>query len=348
MSMGEFQVIGTKHKPGTIRESVLNRWKPEVFYRVLRSQGLEKLIIFREFGAPIVYKGGFLQGILEKKPPLADLTKMCSVEFPSTESKKMPKAKLLLCGSKLNMHEDHVDLRNGCASLDRFEMVIQAIETCIYDSSVFSSKEIAFHKFLGFIPPPPPKGIGQSEWEKYAGTVGEVPPLSEDALKRLSGPCLLTNVEDQASRPRMGDTHVVFWRPSTINGKPLSANLLRKTKMMNFRFLSAAISQHEAINQPIEKGYWLAMYKKPLVGVQSFIEQGYAYPQVLEALAGVLLNHAVMSKGMLRRGDRVNHTLCEELYNGKSIIVGGVDANNLDIVIDNGTGNSGICPVVRL
>lgn len=348
MSMGGFQVIGTKHKPGTIRESALNRWKQEVFYRVLNNQGLEKLIIFREFGAPIVYKGGFLQGILENKPPLADLTRMCSVEFPSTESKKVPKAKLLLCGSKLNMNEDRVDLKDGCASLDRFEKVIQTIETCIYDSSVFSSKEIAFHKFLGFIPPSPPKGIGQSEWEKYAGTVGEVPPLSEDALKRLNGPCLLTNVEDQASRPRMWDTHVVFWRPSTINGKPLSAILLRKTKMMNFRFLSAAISQHEAIHQPIEKGYWLAMYKKPLAEVHSFIEQGYAYPQVLEALAGVLLNHAVKSKGMLRMSDRVHYTLCEELYNGKSIIMGGVDANALDIFIDNGADKPGICPVMRL
>lgn len=365
----------TEKKPGSIKEIELKEWKQEAVYGHLESWGLRKLFIFRSFGAPIVYKGGFLQGILEKRPPLSELTEMWSVEIPGEGSRQVPKAKLVQCGSHIDQMMQDVgnrilQLSEKCASLRSLDKIIGLIETRPFDAKAPRKREAAFRQFLGFTPLPPyiPLSIGRNEWERHFGSMTKIQNMPQEVLLRMLGPCPLTKVKDLETSPLMGDTHVFFWRPAKWLDESFTVKSFReicvqnasKNRYLGYKYAGPGILEDVTINKPLKRGYWVAMYKKPLalklslVQQQKFVDEqcpGYAFPKTLEAVIGSMMHHAC-TKG-LRRAEvlQLHYTRCEESIEMQSVLVGFLNlTSRVDIRTDRDVipKQIGVCPVIRL
>ena len=188
-----------------------------------------------------------------------------------------------------------------------------------------------------------------------------MPPPPKELLEALKGACPITGKDF-----KMIDTHVILWMPPTLNGEPMTVNSLEKMatadafgeNKMPYEFCYEPIRDDAAINQPLEGGYWLALYKKPVAAGESYADQqkfitdncpGYEVPKVREVIAASVMQYGCSGdkkERILDREHAVWYSRCEEQIEFFRVIVGALSSSGLfvrcrytDYV------NVGVCPV---
>jgi hypothetical protein len=169
----------------------------EKFWDQIKEQKPKKLIIQSnsENVEPIVYEEFTLNKLVEKKPPLQDLTDEYVLAFRTGEPLTETKAKLLLCGDFFDgifrsamkeVKEKTIDLSE--VSLNGFSGILSMVETGKLDVGVEKGdyEEAIDHLLFNRQPinMAPNEGVyGKDDWEKHWGKIGEVPPLPKEAFE---------------------------------------------------------------------------------------------------------------------------------------------------------------------
>jgi hypothetical protein len=352
-------------KTETISEAKLAGKHKETFWDTLESQGAEKLIITCKNGKTVTYEKGFFNRLLENKPDLADLTHFVTVEFSDGSEQEKTKAMLLMCGTTLeNLFEvlEFPSISLTEISSEDFQGVMHAIENEVVDIISYSEGVQLAMEYLDFHP----AGVGvhgRRDWNARGIDVGEVPPLPKELLKALNQPCPIAK-----DGSKMIDTHVILWMPPTLNGAPITVNTLEEMatsaefgkNKIGYESCDSAIRTDAVINQGLEKGYWLVLYKKPIAEGQSYEKKqqyitdncpGYEMPKTRETIACCLMQYGCSGdkkERILAREDEVRYSTSEERVGGLQVVVGGLDSSGFRVRKHYGDFNYiGVCPVRR-
>ncbi len=354
-------------KTETISEAKLSGMHKETFWDTLEAQGTEKLVIACKDGKTVTYEKGFFNRLLENKPELADLTQFLPVEFSDGSEQEEPKAKLLMCGKTLenllgDIEGERIPL--PIVTPEDFQGVMHAIANEVVDISIYSEGVVRAMDYLDFHPAGVPEGVhGKKDWNARGVDVGEVPPLPKELLEALNKPCPIAK-----DGTKMIDTHVILWMPPTLNGEPMTVNSLEKMatadafgeNKIGYEYCYDSIRGDNAINQPLERGFWLALYKKPVEGGRSFTDQqkfitdncpGYEVPKVREVIAASVMQYGCSGdkkERILASESDVCYSRCEERIRGYQIVVGALVSAGLISVSGNfsgGIAHVGVCPV---
>lgn len=190
--------------------------------------------------------------------------------------------------------------------------------------------------------------FGKTDWERYFGTVDNEPPLPDNIMDILQGPCPI------CPGKMIQDTHILTFIPSSINGQPLTLDclmeLIKAPKSSGHatiyrRYDSEVKSQHGS--KGLHSPTWVLMSRDIIPGSRnkSFDEQlqivgmqgkqtpmVYEPPRVLEAAASILLHYAKTGQ-RLYMDQPYTYTRCQESISpGQSpIVVGGFSPEGLDI-----------------
>jgi hypothetical protein len=356
-------------KTETISEDKLRGMHKETFWDSLEMQGTKKLVIVCKEGKKVTYEKGFFNRLLENKPELADLTQFFKVEFSDGSEEMETKAKLCMCGKTLeNLFEDiqleNIPLPISLVSSEDFQGVLHAIENEVEDISTYSEGVRHAMNYLDFHPARVPEGVhGKKDWNARGVDVGEVPPLPKALLEALNEPCPIAK-----DGSKMIDTHVILWMPPTLNGEPVSVNTLERMatadafgeNKIGYEYCLDSIRADAVINQPLERGYWLALYKKPVADSTSFEmkEQyikdncpGYEVPKVREVIASCVMQYGCsgdQKERILARENGACYCICDEPLGPVSVWVGSFALSGLkvDFCIE-GSDIVGVCPVKR-
>lgn len=352
-------------KTETISEVRFEGMRKENFWDSLESKGAEKLVIICKDGKKVIYEKGFFNRLLDTKPALADLTSVCTVEFLDRSWREEPKAKLFMCGKTVenligDIQSQSVPL--STIAKEDFQGVLDAIENEVVDISTYSEDVRLAMNYLDFHPAGVPEGVhGKKDWNARGVDVGAVRPLPKELLEALNEPCPISK-----DGSKMIDTHVILWMPPTLNGEPITVDTLEKMATadafgkneIGYEYCYDLILTDAVINQPLERGYWLAQYKKPVAGGRSFADQqkfitdncpGYEVPKIREVIAASVMQYGCSGgkkERILAREDRVRYSRCEEPINGYRVIVGALASSGLHVNYDIGDYDSvGVCPV---
>lgn len=355
-------------KTETIAEAKLSGTHKETFWDSLEAQGTEKLVIACKDGKSVTYEKGFFNRLLENKPELADLTQFVKVEFADGGEREEPKAKLCMCGKTLeNMFGDIEGERIPLSIVtpEDFQGVMQAIENEVEDISTYSKDVQKAMDYLDFNPAGVPKGVhGKKDWNARGVDVGHVPPLPKELLEALNKPCPIAK-----DGSKMIDTHVILWMPPTLNDEPITVDTLEKMatadafgeNKIGYESCYEPIRDDAAINQPLERGFWLALYKKPVEGGRSLADQqkfitdncpGYEVPKLREVIAASFMQYGCSGdkkECILDRQSDVWYSCCEERLGRFLVLVGSLAPSGLyvDFNFDDVHNYVGVCPVRR-
>lgn len=354
----------------TISEAKLEGMHKETLWDSMEQQATKQLVIACKDGKTVTYEKGFFNRLLESKPVLADLTQFCTIEFSDGTELQEAKAKLLMCGDIFGtlLNGNTVEHETNLVSLplipqNDFQVILQAIENEVVDISTYSEDVRLAMDFLMFHPTELPEGVhGKKDWNARGVDVGHVPPPPKALLEALNEPCPIAK-----DGSKMIDTHVILWMPSTLNGEPIDVNNLEKMAQsdafgenkMGYDFIYDPIRTDAAINQSLEGGYWLALYKKPVAGGQSFSDQkkyiadncpGYEVPKTREVIACSFMQYGCSGdkkERILARENAVCYSRCEEEIEGYQVDVGSLDSSGLDVHYScyDDYVYMGVCPV---
>lgn len=165
---------------------------------------------------------------------------------------------------------------------------------------------------------------GRRAWSKYLGDVGEVPPLPDDIVTILTEACPFWEGK------RVHETHLLTLIPATVDGKPLTLNLLRdlvqspkndgnKTKL----FTKDSSVRDRFGEDSFEESRWVLLTRDVLPGSlpQGYDDQkavlarhaskGYEEPELL-GTATSLLMHYICSGEWLYGNKPVTYTRCRD------------------------------------
>jgi hypothetical protein len=342
----------------TLKAHALNTFAKDDFWDLIREENIKKLIIQKDDGQTIQYELQMLQKLVEKKPPIEYLSREYTLEFDTGERiQKMTKASLLLCGNYFedlfkneSNPSDTISLHG--ISINGFLGVMDMMETGKMDEGidVDAYKTVAEQlQFSHTAIVVPQEGIyGKEEWEKFWGTVGEVPPLPQEAYEHC--PIILSGKTDHGTR--MIDKFDFIWRPPTVNGEQLTIDLMEKiaksskfgTNQIGYEYIYDAIRKDKMVNKEVQKGYWYAMLKKPLEETRNmtfdeqcdFIEKNfpkeYGFPTTDQAVIFYLMHRACNGTCVLRSTNgRSAYTRCLESVTGGHVVVGAVSSSGLSL-----------------
>jgi hypothetical protein len=213
----------------------------------------------------------------------------------------------------------------------------------------------------------PPQAFGAAKWKQYFGDVGTEPPLPDNISEVLNSPCPFW------SGQQIKDTHLLVLVPSTINGRPLTLNLLNEliqnprsgAHSTKFDYYDGDIARVFG-NQPSGSSHWVLMTRDVLPGsktetyaFQQALIAEYAYssavpyemPHALEAATSILMHFACTGE-RLYTDDPWTYTRCQEILEADnekySLFVGGFALGGLDLdyeeaVHDFGDGDGVSC-----
>lgn len=354
-------------KTETILEAKLQGMHKENFWDFLESQEAEKLVIACKDGKVVTYEKGFFNRLLDAKPELTDLTQSCTVEFSDGSERKETKVKLCMCGKTLENLFGDIEFPSiplSGISQEDFQEVLHAIENEVEDISTYSEGVQHAMNFLDFHPAGVPEGVhGKKDWHARGVDVGHVPPLPKALLEALNKPCPIAK-----DGTKMIDTHVILWMPPTLNGEPMTVDNLEKMatsdafgkNKMKYESCDSRIRGDAVINQPLKQGYWVALYKRPVAGGKSFVEQkeyieekcpGYQIPKTLEVITACAMDYGCLGdkkEHIFDTGHDVRYSRCEEQIQSSQVVVGGLSSSGVRIAVPYGNfGYLGVCPVRR-
>jgi hypothetical protein len=198
----------------------------------------------------------------------------------------------------------------------------------------------------------PNMAFGAKEWKQYFGDVGLVPDLPSDIAAILDGPCPFWPDK------HVKDTHLLMLVPATVDGKPLTLNLLAELiqrpegggSKTEYRYYGSDV-ERELGNQPSRGAYWVLMTRDVLPNSRNKTYENqkkllakhvhskglapYEVPHALEAVVAILLHY-------VRTGERLyadapwTYTCCQEAVDNNSypIVVGGFSSGGLIVYCD--------------
>ena len=191
-------------------------------------------------------------------------------------------------------------------------------------------------------------GFGALKWEKYFGQVverGKKSKLPLNVLDVLDDQCPFSS-----SGRTVGQTHILFYLPQTVDGEPLTLNrfesLVQNPKPgsgghpTRYRHFSDDVKRQYG-DQASDAPRWVLMSRDIIPGSRNklfpaqckLIPPGFFYtvPKVLQAVAGVFL-HYVDTGERLFTVNPLTHTRCHEtLDGGRRGVVGGFDLSGLSV-----------------
>ncbi len=200
-------------------------------------------------------------------------------------------------------------------STNQIESSSSSVEKLTRDCTITSPSKIAF---------------GQPEWNKYFGEIGEGAPLPADIDQILSSPCPFW------PEKTVRDTHLLVLMPKTVNGQPLTVNLLDKliqAPRNQGRALEKLVINHrfaggEGDVWVVNKPYWVLMTKEAIPDSEHrwYAERraliraypDYQMPLTIEAATCILANYVRSGTRLFPDRDKnsnreITSTFCEEL-----------------------------------
>ena len=192
----------------------------------------------------------------------------------------------------------------------------------------------------------PSIAFGAAEWKKYFGDVGVVPPLPSNIEAILDAPCPFWPGK------KVRETHLLVYKPETVNGKPLSLDslgeLVKKPLQGNATKYDSFYTGEYRSNTPSDKAYWFLMTRDviPESRNKSYADQqklvatcsqkakiAYKAPNVLDASLAIFsekVRHGIHLYGQ----DPLTYTRCQEKYNADyQLVVGGFAPGGLDVAL---------------
>lgn len=166
----------------------------------------------------------------------------------------------------------------------------------VYTELVVEDSAACLPRYLVKLQPVSPEiAFGKSKWEQYYGAVGEEPALPFNINQILEEPCPIW------PQKKIKETHLLVLIPKTINGKPLTLQLLR-----------------ELVKKPKDSGGGQQLLKK---------YPSYEKPSLLEASIAIFTE--CVATGTHWYSD--TYTRCAGRVNGVSLFVGGFVNRTLHI-----------------
>ena len=169
------------------------------------------------------------------------------------------------------------------------------------------------------------KGVyGKEAWETHFGAVGEVPPLPQDIEKILSSPCPFW------PNKTVQETHLLVLIPETVNGKPLTLNLLQELikapksgNKTEYRYYDKYVEE-ELGEQKAPASHWVLLTNDVIPGSRnkSYSAQKelmskyppYTLGNALDITAALLIHH-VKTGGRLYTDNPNTYARCLERVN---------------------------------
>jgi hypothetical protein len=281
--------------------------------------------------------------------------------------------RLLPEGEKLNTSTVNMLIRAG-STPPRSPLVAAAVKAPIPPdaTAIKTPPPLSVASLATALPPVPSKvlpkiplkstlpaiAFGKELWAKFLGDVGEEPPLPEDIDKIMKSPCPFFNGK------RVEETHLLTLIPKTVNGKPLTLNSLEE--LMNHPKKGQA-TQHRYYWDDIKKEYgsqsptkscWVLMtrnvipesrnkdYDAQTQLLASYSQKAhvpYEVPYLLEAVVSIFMEYLKTGQ-RLYSVDPGTYTRCQERISivDLAIVVGGFDADGLQVDILWGSGMGGL------
>ena len=198
----------------------------------------------------------------------------------------------------------------------------------------------------------PNMAFGAKKWKQYFGDVGSAPDLPSDIAAILDGPCPFWPDK------QVKDTHLLMLVPATVDGKPLTLNLLGELiqrpegggSKTEYRYYSSDV-ERELGNQLSRGSYWVLMTRDVLPNSRNKTYENqkkllakhvhskglapYEVPHALEAVVAILLHY-------VRTGERLyadapwTYTCCQEVVDNNKypVVVGGFSSGGLIVYCD--------------
>jgi len=183
--------------------------------------------------------------------------------------------------------------------------------------------------------------FGAKKWEKYFGSVGEVPPLPANIIEILRSPC--PYFKDK----KVGETHILMLVPATVEGQPFNLKNLDKLvqnpkppghALILNTFQSAVREKYEYVAPKASR--WVLMTNDviPNSRLESYLDQkslvekapGYKVPDLLSAAACIMMNFVDRNERLFPSYP-LTYTRCEEIVYGYETEVGDLSHCGLHI-----------------
>lgn len=204
----------------------------------------------------------------------------------------------------------------------------------------------------------PSMAFGAAEWRKYFGDVGAEPPLPPNIEQILSRPCPFTPPLGRSQWSPFGsgktirDTHLLVLVPQTVNGRPLTLQLLGELVQKPLQghaskygcFLlgkytdpPASRSRWALVTRDVVEGSRNKSYKDQQAVLASYSQNTgmpYVVPRVLDATTAIFMEHA---RSGIKLYGKSPYTLarCQEKYDANGqLVVGGFSASGLHVSHD--------------
>jgi len=205
---------------------------------------------------------------------------------------------------------------------------------CFVPEVIINDKELKLSLVEAF-------AFGEKKWEKYFGSVGEVPPLPANIIETLRSPC--PYFKDK----KVGETHLLMLVPATVDGQPF--NLENLDKLVKNPKQPGHALKNNCFNGVVKDKYgkdtpkasqWVLMTndvipdsrKKSYSDQKALVENvpGYKVPDLLSAAACIMMNFVDRNE-CLFPNDPLTYTRCKEVLNGYQIVVGALAPSGLSI-----------------
>lgn len=207
--------------------------------------------------------------------------------------------------------------------------------------------------------------IGDKKWKSIAD-IGKSDPIPKEMLKILKQPCPFFKGK------QLGQTHMLVWIPSTLNGKPLTTNSLgqfvknngfSKNEFGYREYWSDFVAEYG--DKPIEKSCWVLMTKNLIPEINygymnkniKMLPDDYKVPQALEAAFCIFAKYYSSGKRLFKQESRKKgfiapsyNAVCHEAINTPEAnnvrtFVGCFSKKGLQIMYSLGSTCDGIAPI---
>lgn len=186
--------------------------------------------------------------------------------------------------------------------------------------------------------------IGPKKWKNIAN-IGEAGPIPQGMIKILKQPCPFFKGK------QVGQTHMLVWIPSSLNGNPLTLNSLGQfVKAKSFPandngYEYAYLSIKDQIGDKIiENPGWVLITKNVLPESKEksynyqkeMVEKytGYDVPKALEMTFCIFAKY-YSSNTRLFSVDPFENTRCQDEVDGNHVVIGGFTSSGLSVERDN-------------
>lgn len=180
--------------------------------------------------------------------------------------------------------------------------------------------------------------FGKDKWEKYFGTVDNVPPIPKYLLDILSSDCPYFTTSPQ----KVMQTHMLALVPTQVNGNPFTLSFFKSLVKhplagnSNSLFIDSDLEQQLG-NIPVSKAYWVLMVMnaiphssgKTYAEQQALIANDYEVPDMLSAVVSILTHYVETGKCLFDCGKHPCFIRCRESVVPECQVVVGQQATSV-------------------